>query len=113
VIRAEELFQAFDDSAQNFHLIDARDDKLHHLFRSYCEHAPKSVNLTMQTCLNAFNQAFYSTLRTVMTTSGLGVNPETQFAWRCFTNDLVTPDILAAYEVKRRSENSLIKNSIL
>ena len=55
-------------------------------------------------CFHAFHQALYSTLRTVIGTSGSTINAETQFAWRCFTNDLLTPDILGAYEIKRPSE---------
>ncbi len=37
-------------------------------------------------------------------TSGSTINAETQFAWRCFTNDLATPDILGAFEIKRTSK---------
>ena len=99
MIHAEELFQALDDSVQTFHLTGQQENKLHQLLCSYCTNAPKSINLTLQTCLNAFNQALYLTLRTIIT----GINADTQFAWRCFTNDLSTPDILAAYEIKRRS----------
>jgi hypothetical protein len=109
MIRAEELFFALDDSIQNFHLINQRENKLHEIFRSYCQNAPKSIHLTIQTCLNAFNQALYSTLRTIINTSGSVINADMQFAWRCFTNDLSSPDMLGAYEVKRPSKQLLIK----
>ncbi|CAF3652930.1 unnamed protein product [Rotaria sordida] len=111
IIRAEELFLALDDSIQNFHLIDQQENKLHDLFNLYCEHAPKSLDLTIQTCFNIFNQALYSTLRTVLAASGSTINVDTQFAWRCFTNDLSTPDILAAYEAKRLVVRSLSRHS--
>ncbi len=75
----------------------------------YCDNAPKSINLTIQTCLNAFNQALYSTLRIIMSSMGSNVNADTQFAWRCFTNDLLTTDILAVYEIKRPSSELLNK----
>ena len=59
----------------------------------------------METCLNAFNQALYATIKTTMiNTSGAVITAETQFAWRCFTNDLSTGDILGAYETKRTSK---------
>jgi hypothetical protein len=92
-----------DESVQNFHLIDQQENKLHDLFRSYCENAPKSNDLTIQTCLNTFNQALYITLRAIFSATGAAVNTGTQFAWRCFTNDLTTPDILAVYETTRTS----------
>jgi hypothetical protein len=92
-----------DNSIQNFHLINQQENKLNELFRLYCQHAPISIHLNMQICLNAFNQALYSTLRTILNTSGSVINPEIQFAWRCFTNDLFTPDILGVYETKRLS----------
>ncbi len=47
-----------------------------------------------------------------MSTSGSIVNPDTQFAWRCFTNDLSTPDILSAYETKPPGKDSN-KNIVL
>ncbi|CAF2133241.1 unnamed protein product [Rotaria magnacalcarata] len=101
IIRAEELFLALDDSIENFHLVDQKENKLYNLFSSYCEQAPKSIELSIQTCFTVFNQALYSTLRSTIAASGPGINVHTQFAWRCFTNDLLTPDILTAYEVKR------------
>ncbi|CAF3367996.1 unnamed protein product [Rotaria sp. Silwood1] len=103
ILRAEELFLALDDSIQNFHLIGQQENKLYDLLSLYCENAPKSLDLTIQTCFNIFNQALYSTLRTVLSVSGSGISVDTQFAWRCFTNDLATPDILSAYETKRPS----------
>lgn len=69
----------------------------------YCQQAPQSIYLTPQICLNIFHQALYSTLRMIFNTSQTNISPETQFAWRCFTNDLTTSDILGAYETKRPS----------
>jgi hypothetical protein len=60
--------------------------------------------LNVQTCWNAFNEALYSTLRQTFSGSGQTLNADTQFAWRCFTNDLKTPDIMGAYEAKRPSK---------
>ncbi len=95
-----------EDSIENFHLINQKENKLLELFRFYCQYASSSsINLTVQRCLHAFHQALYFTLRTVIPTSGLTINAEIQFAWRCFTNDLSTPDILGAYEIKRLSIN--------
>ncbi|CAF4694484.1 unnamed protein product, partial [Rotaria sp. Silwood2] len=111
ILRAEELFLALDDSIQNFHLIGQQENKLIDLFSLYCEHAPKTLDLTIQTCLNTFNQALYSTLRTILAASGSGISVDTQFAWRCFTNDLSTPDILAAYDAKRPIVRSLSRHS--
>jgi hypothetical protein len=84
--------------------MDQQDNKLNELFRLYCEYAPQSANLTIDRCWNAFNEALYSTLRTVLYGAGQSLNIETQFAWRCFTNDLVTPDIMGVYEAKRPSK---------
>ncbi|CAF3372079.1 unnamed protein product [Rotaria sp. Silwood1] len=111
ILRAEELFLALDDSIQNFHLIGQQENKLYDLLSLYCENAPKSLDLTIQTCFNIFNQALYSTLRTVLSVSGSGISVDTQFAWRCFTNDLATPDILSAYETKRPIVRSLSRHS--
>ena len=41
-----------------------------------------------------------------MSSANSNVNADTQFAWRCFTGDLLTADILAAYETKRPSRTS-------
>ncbi len=60
--------------------------------------------MNVQTCWNAFNEALYSTLRQTFSGSGQTLNADTQFAWRCFTNDLKTPDIMGAYEAKRPSK---------
>ncbi len=84
--------------------MDEQDNKLNELFRLYCEYAPQSANLNVHTCWNGFNEALYSTLRTIFGGSGQTLNADTQFAWRCFTNDLVTPDIMGAYEAKRPSK---------
>ncbi len=102
-----------EDTIKNFHLINEQENKLNDFFRFYCQHASKSMDLTVQTCLNAFNQALYSTLRTVINTSGSTINAETQFAWRCLTNDLSTPDILGVYEIKRPSKRFLIEDLVL
>lgn len=101
--RAEELFLALDDAVQNFNNMDQQDAKLNELFQLYCEYGSPSANLTIQTCWNNFNQALYSTLRTVYNGSGQTLNTDTQFAWRCFTNDLTTPDIMGVYEARRPS----------
>ncbi len=106
VIQAEELFRALDNSIQNFHLINQQKNKLYELFHLYCQNAPKSIHLNIEICLNAFNQALYSTLRTILNSSGSVINAEIQFAWRCFTNDLSTTDILGFYATKRPSRYS-------
>jgi hypothetical protein len=95
--------------------MDQQNNKLTELFRLYCEYAPQSANLTIQTCWNAFNEALYSTLRTVFNGSGQPLTADTQFAWRCFTNDITTPDIMGVYEAKRPSKfiNLSISNNIL
>ncbi|CAF1182417.1 unnamed protein product [Rotaria sordida] len=108
---AEELFHAFDDAVQNFNDMDQQDVKLNELFRSYCEYAAPYFNLTIQTCWNVFNQALYSTLRIICNGSGQPLNAETQFAWRCFTNDLITPDIMGVYEARRPSTSGVSRNS--
>ena len=100
LIRVEELFFALEDSVENFHLIHQHENQLFALFRLFCQ----QTHLTIPMCLHAFHQALYSTLRTILGTSGSTISAETQFAWRCFTNDLLTPDILGAYEIKRPSE---------
>lgn len=89
--------------------MDQQDNKLNELFRLYCEYAPQSTNLTIHACWHAFNEALYSTLRTIFNGTGQPLNADIQFAWRCFTNDLSTTDILGAYEAKRRSRRFLIK----
>jgi hypothetical protein len=43
-------------------------------------------------------------LRAVFYGSGQALAADIQFAWRCFTNDLKTPDIVGAYEAKRPSK---------
>ncbi|CAF4088818.1 unnamed protein product [Rotaria sp. Silwood2] len=111
ISRAEELFLAFDDAIQNFNNIDQQDIKLNELFRLYCEYASPLSNLTVQTCWNTFNQALYSTLRTICNGSGQPLSAETQFAWRCFTNDLATPDIMGVYESRRPSTSGASRNS--
>ncbi|CAM2703017.1 unnamed protein product [Rotaria socialis] len=111
ILRAEELFLALDDSIENFHLVDQKENKLYNLFSSYCEQAPKSIDLSIQICFTVFNQALYSTLRSTIAVSGPGINVDTQFAWRCFTNDLSTPDILTAYDVKRSIVRSPSRHS--
>ena len=83
--------------------MDVQDNKLTELFRLYCEYASQTENLTVHTCWHGFNEALYSTLRTTFNGSGQPLNAETQFAWRCFTNDLKTPDIMGAYEARRPS----------
>ena len=103
IARAEELFVALDDAVQNFNDLDQQESRLHDLFHSYCEQASPLSNLTVHTCWNAFNQALYSTLRSVYHASGQTLSPDTQFAWRCFTNDLTTPDIMGVYEARRPS----------
>ena len=102
--RAEELFLALDDAVQNFNNIDQQDEKLNELFRLYCEYAPQSANFTIDKCWNAFNQALYLTLRTICNGSGQPLNADTQFAWRCFTNDLSTVDIMGVYKARRPSK---------
>jgi hypothetical protein len=104
IARAEELFVAFDDAVQNFNNMDLQDNKLNELFRLYCEYVPQSANLTVHACWHAFNEAIYSTLRTIFSGSGQTLNADVQFAWRCFTNDLITPDIMGAYDAKRPSK---------
>ena len=94
-----------DDAIQNFHNPDEQYRKLSELFHLYCSFAPASSTLTVQSCWKAFNQALYTTLRTLFTGSGNVLTAETQFAWRCFTNDLNTPDIIGAYEAKRPSND--------
>lgn len=94
-----------DDAVQNFNNLDQQDNKLNEIFRFYCEYAPQSANLSIQACWNAFNEALYATLRSVFNGSGQTLNGDTQFAWRCFTNDLKTPDIMGAYESKRPSKS--------
>ncbi len=84
--------------------MDQQDKKLNELFRLYCEYAPQSEHLTVHACWNAFNEALYSTLRAVFYGSGQALAADIQFAWRCFTNDLKTPDIVGAYEAKRPSK---------
>ncbi|CAF1130028.1 unnamed protein product [Rotaria sp. Silwood1] len=111
IARAEELFLAFDDAIQNFNNLDQQDVKLNELFRLYCEYTSPLSNLTVQTCWNAFNQALYSTLRTICNGSGQPLSAETQFAWRCFTNDLTTPDIMGVYEAGRPSTSGASRNS--
>jgi hypothetical protein len=95
--------------------MDQQDNKLNELFRLYCEYAPQSTNLTIHACWHAFNEALYSTLRTIFNGTGQPLNADIQFAWRCFTNDLSTPDIMGAYEIKRPSKfiDLLISNIIL
>jgi hypothetical protein len=100
---------AFDEAVQNFNNFDQQDNKLHDLFRLYCEYAPQSSNLNIQTCWNAFNEALYSTLRMIFNGSGTVMNADTQFAWRCFTNDLTTPDITGAYEARRPSKTIFVR----
>ncbi|CAF0738248.1 unnamed protein product [Adineta steineri] len=111
LIEAEELFLALDDSIENFHLIDQQTNKLYDLFRLYCEQAPKPIHLTVEICLNIFKQALYSTLRTMTSSTGTIINADTQFAWRCFTDDRLTPDILSAYEPKRSTVPSAGRHS--
>lgn len=107
LFRAEELFLALEHSIQNFHVCPQDQNKLHELFQIYCQHAPPSINLTVQTCFDAFNPALYATIRTMATnTSGSVITAENQFAWKCFTNDLSSGDILGAYELKRTSKPS-------
>lgn len=101
--RAEELFLALDDAIQNFHNPELQNKKLSELFHLYCSYAPPSSKLTVQSCWKAFNQALYNTLRILFTGTGNILTAETQFAWRCFTNDLNTPDIIGAYESRRPS----------
>ncbi|UJR16262.1 hypothetical protein I4U23_003169 [Adineta vaga] len=110
-IRAEEFFLALDDSIQNFHLIDQQTNKLHDFLRFHCQQAPASLKLTFARCLQAFHQALYATLRTMINTSSSTIHADTQFAWRCYTNDLSTPDILAAYEPKRPTAPSAGRHS--
>jgi len=88
--------------------MDQKDNKLNQLFRLYCEYAPQSSNLTILACWNAFNDALYSTLRATLNGSGQPLTAEIQFAWRCFTNDLVTPDIMGAYEARRPSKKIFV-----
>lgn len=89
---------------QNFNNTDEQDRKLNELFHLYCEYAPQSSNLTVHACWRAFNEALYSTLRTTFQASGQQLTADMQFAWRCFTNDLTTPDIMGAYEARRPSK---------
>ena len=105
--RAEELLLALGNSVQNFHSVGQEESKLTSLFASYCKRAPKSDPCTLQACSSAFNQALYVMLRTMLGISGSPVTKETQFAWRCFTNDLATPDILGVYKPKTPSNESL------
>lgn len=100
---------------QNFNNLDEQDRKLNELFRVYCEYSPQSANLTIQACWRAFNEALYSTLRTTFNGAAQPLNADMQFAWRCFTNDLTTPDIMGAYDAKRPSRNSccVFENLIL
>jgi len=81
--------------------MDLQDKKLTELFRSYCDYAPQSANLTVQKCWNVFNEALFATFRTIFNGSGILINADTQFAWRCFTNDLTTPDIMGVFETQR------------
>ena len=110
-IRAEELFLALDDSIQNFHQVDRRTNELHDFLRYYCQQAPELLQITFTKCLLAFHQALYATLRTMLNTPGSTTTADTQFAWRCYTNDLSTPDILAAYEPKRPSKYFSLENN--
>ncbi|CAF1269415.1 unnamed protein product [Adineta ricciae] len=110
-IRAEELFLALDDSIQNFHLVDQRTNELHDFLRYYCQQAPELLQIPFAKCLQAFHQALYVTLRTMLNMSGSTITADTQFAWRCYTNDLSTPDILAAYEPKRPTAPSAGRHS--
>lgn len=98
--RAEELFNALDESVENFHRIPPEENALTKLFRSFCE---KSTELTLEKCENAFNQSLYPTIRTMMIGSETSVNIDIQYAWRCFTNDLLTKDILHCYRIRRLS----------
>ncbi|CAM4739728.1 unnamed protein product [Rotaria magnacalcarata] len=109
--RAEELFLALDDGVQNFNNMDQQNTKLTELFRLYCEYASPLANLTLLTCWNGFNQALYSTLRTICNGSGQPLNADAQFAWRCFTNDLSTPDIMGVYDARRPSTPGASRNS--
>ena len=84
--------------------MDQQDGKLNELFRTYCQYAPEAANLTIQKCWRAFKDAIYATLRTLLHSAGQALNTETQYAWRCFTNDLATPDIMGAYETRQRKE---------
>lgn len=108
--RAEELFFAVDDAVQNFNNFDQQDNKLNELFHLYCEYA-QAASLSVQTCRNAFNEALYSTLRTAYHSSGQTLNADIQFAWRCFTNDLTTPDIMGAYDSRRPSTSGGSRHS--
>lgn len=81
--------------------MDLQNKKLNELFAFYCEYAPQSTNLNVHKCWKAFNEALFSTLRTIFSGSGQPLNGDTQFAWRCFTNDLTTPDIMGVYEANR------------
>ena len=94
---------AVDDAIENFNNFDQQDNKLNELFHLYCEYA-QAAGLSLQTCRNAFNEALYSTLRTAYAGSGQALNADIQFAWRCFTNDLTTPDIMGAYDSRRPSK---------
>ncbi|UJR30270.1 hypothetical protein I4U23_017808 [Adineta vaga] len=106
ILRAEELFLALDDSIQNFNNMDQQDNRLQELFRLYCDYAPESAHLTVQTCWKVFNEAIYTTLRNILANAGQALNTETQFAWRCFTNDLTTTDIMGVYETKHNNLNA-------
>lgn len=97
------MFLALDDAIQNFHNPELQNKKLSELFHLYCSYAPPSSKLSVQSCWKAFNQALYNTLRILFTGTGNVLTAETQFAWRCFTNDLNTPDIIGAYESRRPS----------
>jgi len=92
----------------NFNSIPQYETKLYGLLRDYCQH---TTNLTVESCAKAFYQALFSTIRTIGNQIGSNVNSETQFAWRCFTNDLQTMDIFGAFEIKRPSTTSASRHS--
>lgn len=88
---------------QDFHCVDPTNNQLQAVFRSYGN---------AEACTRHFNQALFATLREMLNVSGSVINADVQFAWRCFANDLVTPDILNVYIARRPSRTLFVETHL-
>jgi hypothetical protein len=59
------------------------------------------MDLSIEECEYAFKRALYLTLKTLLNASGLSIGVDVQTAWKCYTDDLLTVDILDVYKTRR------------